>query len=142
MKGTYILLIELPQPQEITVGKLGLLAFSQGFYAYVGSAMKGLETRIGRHLRREKKLHWHIDYLLEEALIREIVRCETEERAECTLAQILAGEFLSIPGFGSSDCQCSSHLYFDTEQDKLAKEIIEAADSLGVKSRVSHYEKV
>ncbi len=131
MKGSYVLLLELPEEREILIGKLGLLAFPKGFYAYVGSAMKGLETRIGRHLRREKKLHWHIDYLLEEAFIREIVRCETEERAECTLAQTLSKEFPSVPGFGSSDCRCSSHLYFDAEKDKLAKEIMKAADSLG-----------
>ena len=50
MKGSYTLLIELPEQEVIPVGKLGLIAFSQGFYAYVGSGMGGVEARIGRHL--------------------------------------------------------------------------------------------
>jgi len=130
MKGNYILLIELPETGEISVGRLGLLTFPQGFYAYVGSAMNGFEGRIGRHLRKKKKPRWHIDYLLEQALIKEIVLCETEERVECILAQTLSEEFPSIPGFGSSDCRCRSHLYFEAEKDKLEKGIIEAVKSL------------
>jgi Uri superfamily endonuclease len=130
MKGTYILLIELTQGLEISVGKLGLLAFPQGSYAYVGSAMNGFKSRIGYHLRRKKKPRWHIDYLLERASIREITLFETEERAECILAQTLSKEFPSIPGFGSSDCRCNSHLYFEAEKGKLEKGIIEAVKSL------------
>ena len=132
MKGTYILLIELPQPQEIAVGKLGLLTFPQGFYAYVGSAMNGFESRISYHLREKKKSRWHIDYLLQQALIKEIILWETEERVECILAQILSREFHPISGFGSSDCRCSSHLYFEGEKGKLEKGILEAVKSLAI----------
>ena len=136
MKGSYILLIELPEPREISVGKLGLLAFPKGFYAYVGSAMNGFKPRIGHHLRRKKKPHWHIDYLLEEALIKEIVFCETEERAECTLAQTLAKESHSIPGFGSSDCKCSSHLYFENGENELKEGALKAANQAGLAYRI------
>ena len=64
MLGTYVLLIELATAATIQVGRLGMLAFAKGYYAYVGSALGGLEQRIDRHLRTEKKLFWHIDYLL------------------------------------------------------------------------------
>ena len=33
--------------------------------------MGGLDARVARHLRAEKKLHWHIDYLLERASVTE-----------------------------------------------------------------------
>jgi Uri superfamily endonuclease len=132
MKGSYILLIELPQTREISVGRLGLLTFPQGFYAYVGSAMNGFESRINYHLREKKKSRWHIDYLLQQALIKEIILWETEERVECILAQTLSKEFHPISGFGSSDCRCSSHLYFEAEKGKLEKGILEAVKSLAI----------
>ena len=114
------------------MGRLGLLIFPQGFYAYVGSALKGFESRINHHLREKKKSRWHIDYLLQQALIKEIILLETEERAECILAQTLSQEFRSVSGFGSSDCRCSSHLYFEAEKGKLEKGILEAVKSLAI----------
>jgi sugar fermentation stimulation protein A len=53
MGGVYILLIALPREETIPVGKLGPIRFPEGFYAYVGSAMNGLESRVTRHLRRK-----------------------------------------------------------------------------------------
>ena len=64
LKGTYCLLIHLKQDSKITIGKLGEKNFQKGYYIYVGSALNSLKTRIQRHLRKEKKIHWHIDYLL------------------------------------------------------------------------------
>jgi Uri superfamily endonuclease len=51
MKGSYILLLELTKSQNITVGRLGILLFLKGVYAYVGSALNGIEARVKRHLR-------------------------------------------------------------------------------------------
>jgi Uri superfamily endonuclease len=126
VKGSYILLFELATKKDIFVGKLGNVSFPKATYAYVGSAMNGLRARVARHLRREKKLHWHIDYLLKGAEVEEIILCQGDERVECSLAQTLAGEFQSIPGFGSSDCKCRSHLYFDSEKDGLKTRVAEA----------------
>ena len=66
VSGSYVLLLYLADDRTIPVGRQGVLNFSAGCYAYVGSAMNGLYQRINRHLRKEKKRHWHIDYLLEE----------------------------------------------------------------------------
>ena len=112
VKGSYILLVELAIKMDVFVGKLGYVSFPKASYAYVGSAMNGLRARLARHLRRKKKLHWHIDYLLKEAEVEEIILCQGEESLECSLAQALAGKFQSVSGFGSSDCKCRSHLYF------------------------------
>ncbi|MDI6889174.1 MAG: GIY-YIG nuclease family protein [Methanocellales archaeon] len=119
MKGTYVLLIELPKSTKVQVGKLGYIDFQVGFYAYVGSALNGLEARIARHLREEKKLYWHIDYLLAHARIKEILYAEGSEKGECDIARNLAARFSSIKGFGSSDCDCKSHLFYSADKCKL-----------------------
>jgi Uri superfamily endonuclease len=132
VKGSYILLVELATKKDVFVGKLGYVSFPKASYAYVGSAMNGLRARLARHLRREKKLHWHIDYLLKEAEVEEIILCQGEERVECSLAQALAGKFQSVSGFGSSDCKCRSHLYFASEKDRLKARVAEAVKQAGL----------
>lgn len=131
-KGSYILLAELASRKDIFIGRLGSVSFPQASYAYVGSAMNGFRARLVRHLREEKKLHWHIDYFLKEAEIKEIILCQAEERIECSLAQALAGEFQLIPGFGSSDCKCQSHLYFARGKDRLKAMVVEGVKQAGL----------
>ena len=78
-----------------------------------------LKARIERHLKMEKKRHWHIDYLLgtKATSVKALVYAETLLEAECKIAQIIEGfdgaEILAR-GFGSSDCRCGcgSHLHY------------------------------
>ena len=70
--GIYHLIIYLPSDTSIEVGKLGRYYFQTGYYVYTGSAMRGLDQRIARHLRSEKRLHWHIDYLLQHGQIIDV----------------------------------------------------------------------
>ncbi len=103
----------LDKETTITIGKLGTFQFQKGRYAYVGSAMNGIEQRVARHKRKEKRLHWHIDYLLEHAEIKsvETIMSSTKEN-ECRLARrFLKTHQIPVPGFGSSDCSCKSHLF-------------------------------
>ena len=80
-----------------------------------GSAQNNLEGRIERHLRRDKKMHWHIDYLLHYGQVICVHTYAAEKNAECILSQkignIKNAEIL-VSGFGSSDCSCAAHLYF------------------------------
>ena len=135
MKGSYILLIQLSEEQTITPGRLKATYFPRGDYAYVGSAMGGFKSRLNRHLKSDKKPHWLIDYLLEKASISSIILCETNNRVECTIAQALNGQFDSIPGFGSSDCKCRSHLFFAT--DKMKPTIMATLNSLSMQPRLA-----
>ena len=135
MKGSYVLLIELTEEQTITTGSLKAIYFPRGYYAYVGSAMGGFKSRLNRHLKSNKKPHWHIDYLLEKASISEIIFCETNDRVECSIAQALDGQFDSISGFGSSDCKCRSHLFLAT--DKMKPSIMATLSSLGMEPRLA-----
>lgn len=111
-KGIYILLIGLPRSQKISTGKLGVLEFPKGLYAYAGSAQNGLEKRIERHRRKDKIKFWHIDYLLEKARILEVYAKKSRKEQECETAKALEKKFKAIPGFGCSDCRCKSHLFF------------------------------
>jgi len=137
VKGSYVLLIELPEEQTITIGSLKAIYFPRGYYAYVGSAMGGFKSRLNRHLKSNKKPHWHIDYLLEKASISEIILCETKDRAECTVAQVLSHQFDSIPGFGSSDCKCRSHLFFAADKTRMKSVVVATLNSLGIKPRLA-----
>jgi Uri superfamily endonuclease len=59
MKGTYVLLMHLDIAINIQAGKRRFYLDS-GFYGYVGSALSGIEKRVGRHLSSEKRAYWHI----------------------------------------------------------------------------------
>jgi Uri superfamily endonuclease len=109
--GSYVLIITLDRPRRVEVGALGEIDVPAGAYAYVGSAMGGLNARIARHLRDDKRLHWHIDYLLQHAEVAEVVRVESDERLECRIATGLAERLPVLDGFGSTDCACAGHLF-------------------------------
>jgi Uri superfamily endonuclease len=109
---TYQLFIELARTAQVTVGALGTIRFPAGRYVYTGSARRGLEHRIRRHLGNAKKIHWHIDYLL--ALPgAEVTQVKRYKTAECQKNQQIQGQILA-PGFGAGDCRrgCGSHLKY------------------------------
>lgn len=116
--GTYALVIALGVGLRLRAGRLGIHSLIPGYYVYTGSALGGLSGRLRYHLKLKKRLHWHIDYLLQEAAIAQIWYALGQPRLECiwdAIVRGLPGAISSIPGFGASDCQCSSHLtYFPT----------------------------
>ena len=123
--GSYVLITHLAQPTTITIGKLGTFEFAAGWYAYAGSALGpgGLAARLGRHQRRTKTLHWHIDYLLAHADLVEVWSTEDKKRKECIWASALRaipGGRVSIPNFGASDCRCLAHLVYFQQQPDFA----------------------
>lgn len=112
--GTYSLLVELTTPAVIEVGALGEIAFDAGRYAYTGSAFgPGGFARIDRHRElaagERDVRHWHVDYLLghPEATIEAVWISPGTDR-ECSIAGSLPGG--AVAGFGSSDCDCETHL--------------------------------
>lgn len=113
MKGIYILEISVGRNISVKVGKLGSVNFDKGLYAYVGSAQNNLEKRVERHLSKQKKNFWHIDYLLasKHVNITRVFFKTAEKSEECEFAAELAKSGLPVTGFGSSDCECASHLY-------------------------------
>ncbi len=53
----------VPRREALAVGALGVVTLERGWYAYVGSARRGRAARVARHLRTDKPLRWHADYL-------------------------------------------------------------------------------
>jgi Uri superfamily endonuclease len=109
---SYQLVIEVPSPLHLPVGRLGEHEFPAGTYVYTGSARRGFEARLARHARAEKRLRWHIDYLLAAPGVR-IVRVVRSRRDECRLNQAVKGT-VTVAGFGASDCTagCGGHLKY------------------------------
>lgn len=58
-----------------------------------------------------KNHHWHIDYFLDFATIKDVFIKEGIVREECVVAASFSESFSCIPRFGSSDCNCVSHLF-------------------------------
>lgn len=112
MQGVYVLVIELSRNLDISIGSLGTRSFSAGNYVYVGSAQNGLDKRLKRHLGNNKKIFWHIDYLLSQTgvQVKRVFYKYAPRKTECETAANLLQHGTQIWGFGSSDCRCNSHL--------------------------------
>lgn len=117
-RGTYLLILYNDKPFTMEVGSLGERSFKRGYYVYVGSAMRGLEARIRRHLGKSKKLHWHLDYLLPGRMAHvKTYRIRRGERLEGAVARGLLGICDDyVPGFGSSDSEVVSHFFYFTDR--------------------------
>jgi len=109
---TYQLNINISQPVTIVIGKLGTYHFPAGNFVYTGSAKRNIDARIARHLRAEKTLRWHIDYLLAAPGVS-ITGVERFVEPECEVNQLAAG-VVPVKGLGASDCVrgCGSHFKF------------------------------
>jgi Uri superfamily endonuclease len=119
LKGSYVLYIKVRRDQIVRVGGLGPVKFRKGFYTYVGSALGGIEARVSRHLRKDKRIRWHIDYLLEKALVLGAVCLPSDIRTECLIAKRFGSRLDFVPGFGCSDCGCRSHLFYSSDLGDL-----------------------
>lgn len=112
-KGSYALVLHISETRRLRVGRLGVFLFPPGFYLYFGSALNGLNARIARHRRQEKKLHWHIDFLTQVAEPISAFAVEDGQRWECEWSRTALGlPGVDVPArrFGSSDCRCPTHL--------------------------------
>ncbi len=133
MKGCYCLIIKLNKDTTIKIGKkLGKIDFNKGYYVYVGSAMNSLESRIKRHLSDEKKLHWHVDYLLRKAEITDVIYNESKRKIECDLSQLISLKSEGIEDFGCSDCECESHLYYFKNRNEAIETVENAYNSIAM----------
>ena len=109
---TYQLEIAIALPVTVAVGRLGEFIFPAGCYVYTGSAKRNPEARIARHLRSEKAMRWHIDWLLAARGVK-VVGVRRSSKDECALNRSVRGRVVA-PGFGASDCRegCNSHLRY------------------------------
>lgn len=124
-RGAYILICRVSTNVRISIGKIGIIQFQPGYYLYVGSALKNLNSRLNRHQRSPKNLFWHIDYFLQNAKLIQILPIRTPADLECEIASELNQIASPVPGFGASDCHCPSHLFFLTVDPRQFPPFIE-----------------
>lgn len=112
--GAYLLAIDLPAALPVRFGRRRRAVLLAGRYVYCGSAYGpgGLRARVGRHLRRDKPIRWHVDRLTAAGRIVEVLAVPDGD--ECDLFAAVSGcpgAAVPLPGFGSSDCRrCPAHL--------------------------------
>jgi len=115
------------------VGRLEEVSFKEGVYIYIGSAKGCLEARLQRHLRKEKRIFWHIDYLLENKKAKILQIWTIDKKMECQTAKIFCQDpttEIIKKGFGSSDCKCLTHLFFIKDKKKTEKILKETGFSV------------
>jgi Uri superfamily endonuclease len=115
-RGTYLLLLECDRQVELPIGKLGNMTTEPGYYLYVGSAFGpgGIQARVNHHARIASRPHWHMDYLRAAAELLD-AWCVYGTRGEHAWAySLMQSEAAAMPlkGFGSSDCDCATHLFY------------------------------
>ncbi|GCL68155.1 DNA/RNA nuclease SfsA [Veillonella tobetsuensis] len=136
--GVYVMVMHLDHDLDLEIGSKGMMHFKKGYYMYVGSAKANLTKRIERHKRKRKKMHWHLDYFRGHCEMIAAVPIRTsglpleswslthepypsmpsmpdpdiEVSVECALADAVGAiAEWEVPKFGSSDCDCMSHLF-------------------------------
>jgi Uri superfamily endonuclease len=119
MKGTYTIVVRCKDASYSRFGSLGKARLEKGHYLYTGSALGqgavSLENRIERHLRRQKRLWWHIDYLTShpQCKVTGAVYVVSDNRLECKVNGSVSKELKVSPvlfKIGASDCNCDGHL--------------------------------
>ncbi|MBX3007898.1 MAG: GIY-YIG nuclease family protein [Melioribacteraceae bacterium] len=117
--GIYLLEINALSNFNVDIKKFDGIIFEKGYYYYSGSAQKNFNSRITRHLRNEKNIYWHIDYLTTSKYceVKTLFLFENGEKSlECELVRTMQANFpeiMLIKGFGNGDCdKCESHLLY------------------------------
>lgn len=119
MKGTYTIVVRCKHTGVTTFGKLGQAKLRKGHYLYTGSALGhgavSLEGRLERHMRHQKRLKWHVDYLTSQAdcNVTGAVYVISDDHLECRVNRSISKELDISPvllKIGASDCKCNGHL--------------------------------
>ena len=101
---------------------MGEVFFKKGNYIYIGSAKACLEARLRRHLKKDKKSFCHIDYLLKNRRTQISKIWVILKSIECEIAEVFNEEHtceIVKKGFGSSDCNCLTRLFYIKDKEKI-----------------------
>jgi Uri superfamily endonuclease len=137
INSLYVVAAWVPRRETIVVGALGPVTFARGWHAYVGSARRGRDARVARHMRADKPLRWHADYLFTRhpaarawLLDTPLSECELAGRLRAAGAPGRGGApgrptaadgvpVAAAARFGASDCDCPGHLLHAPRLDEL-----------------------
>jgi len=123
-KGTYAVIFQCRSKATQQVGQWGMISLREGYYVYVGSAFGpgGVKARVSHHYHNTKKPHWHIDYLRRFMCPVTVWYTYDHRRLEHRWAKVFLkmNNMSPFQGFGCSDCDCYSHLFFTFEKPEPA----------------------
>lgn len=126
-KGIYVLVVRLLDDSFIKVGKLGVMHLNAGYYLYVGSGQTNVEKRVNRYFKKIKQPKWHIDYLLGwgNAIAEKALILKLSKKYECKIALFIESmNAKPIVGFGCSDCNCKSHLFYSKDPEEILIRVV------------------
>ncbi|MCD6300537.1 MAG: GIY-YIG nuclease family protein [Staphylothermus sp.] len=136
LPGEYLLILKVHKEMMIRTHGKRKFSLDPGIYVYIGSAhgLGGLRSRIIRHMRKNKKIFWHIDYLTTSNYVKiiglvTIISFNKNVDFESMISKHMLSRFKPILGFGCSDKKRDkSHLYYCgknlSECLKIIKEIL------------------
>ncbi len=123
--GSYVLVLRSAGTFQQQIGRLGQFSCQKGYYLYVGSAFGpgGVKSRVMRHADKYRSLRWHIDYLKPHVELVEIWYSHDPRHREHQWAKLIHKLSYEIPmkGFGSSDCDCDSHLFYFSNKPRFVE---------------------
>jgi len=133
-KGSYSLIVKVVRKINIKVGAIGNINLVRGIYVYNGSAFGsgGIRARIAHHLRKNKAIHWHIDYLTsnKSCKVMKVIACYGKKiETEVSLEMLRSSFFVCIQNFGATDDKSiKSHLFrarslSEKKVEKIVKKI-------------------
>lgn len=122
--GTYAVIFQCHSKAKQQVGQWGMMSLRKGYYVYVGSAFGpgGVKARVSHHCCNTKKPNWHIDYLRKFMRPVNVWYTCDPRRLEHRWAKVFLKNNVMSPfrGFGCSDCDCYSHLFFTFKKPETA----------------------
>lgn len=111
--GAYAMYFRLDERIALPIARLNDPVLEPGIYVYAGSAFGpgGIRARVTRHLRADRKPHWHIDHLSARAACIGVKTRVGGRECDLVASLVSDGAVVPVAGFGSSDCRdCAAHL--------------------------------
>ncbi len=138
--GVYVLVLNIRCNTIVSTRGSKSFRIDKGYYLYIGSARGrgGIRARVTRHLRKDKKLFWHIDYLLSNNCVKVAgVYYKVLEKnidLESIIAERLVEKLEYIEGFGCSDKKRDkSHLFRCGSTLEECRRVFEEIINIGLK---------
>jgi Uri superfamily endonuclease len=118
-KGIYLIIYKVIRDFNCIINNK-FYVFNRGYLIYIGSAGNGLRNRLKRHINKEGKLRWHIDYISHREKT-EVVGLFYREgdfgvKFEDELSHYFYSKIKHIDRLGSTDSMMP-HLYYSKELD-------------------------
>ncbi|MDP8003317.1 MAG: GIY-YIG nuclease family protein [Caldisphaera sp.] len=130
-KGLYIIGFQIVNRIKFNINKK-LYKLDNGFVIYVGSAGNGLRDRLKRHLLKNKRIKWHIDYLSSSIDSLPIfifyVKGNYGVIKEDNLASLLKKSFTNIGMLGSTDSK-EPHLFYSDNEQKILEFLLKTMEN-------------